>query len=103
MNKKSAQQAFGSYNTRTYNGFSTPNGQKSFCHVAGKITRVAIATPKGRMLDVARAQLRELRASLVGYSDPFIRGTDTYRLFRKMPNLAPQCWKKNKYNAKKCG
>ncbi len=103
VNKVGGQRKFDDYSTRTYNGFSTANGQRSFCHVAGKVGREVVAAPKGMFLAVAREQLRELRISLQGYSDPFIMGSDPRRLLVALPRLEQRCWKGIKYNEKKCG
>ncbi|WP_221794792.1 hypothetical protein [Aquisediminimonas sediminicola] len=103
VNKVGGQRKFDDYSTRTYNGFSTANGQRSFCHVAGKVGRAVVGAPKGMFLAVAREQLRELRISLQGYSDPFIMGTDPRRLLVALPRLEQRCWKGVKYNERKCG
>lgn len=102
VNKVGGQRKFDDYSTRTYNGFSTSLGQRSFCHVAGKVARLALSAPKGKLLDVARGELRELRNSLTGYSDPFIRGTDPRRLIAAIPRMDKQCWKGDTYNPRRC-
>jgi hypothetical protein len=103
VNKTGGARKFDDYSTRTYNGFSSSMGQRSFCHVAGKIGREALSTPKGQMLSVARTQLRELRLSLQGYSDPFMLGADPRRLFVVLPSFDHKCWKRDTYKPQKCG
>ncbi len=60
---------FDDYSTMTYNNFSTLQAQMGFCQTATRILKEALQQPKGHLIDVARARMRELRNSLVAVSD----------------------------------
>ena len=62
---------FDQYSTQTYNNFSTLQAQYAFCQTAGRISREALAAPKGQLGQVATARMRELRNSLVPAHDPY--------------------------------
>jgi hypothetical protein len=56
--------ALDQYSTRTYNGFSTFHGQLEFCETASSIGREALGQPRGELLTLATARMREFRNSL---------------------------------------
>lgn len=56
---------FDDYSTQTYNNFSTMQAQMGFCQTATEIAKLALRAPKGRLHEVAAANMRELRSSLV--------------------------------------
>lgn len=63
------QVAFDQYSTRTYNGFSTFHGQLEFCETASAIGRQALEQPRGKLLELATARMREFRNSLSPVGD----------------------------------
>lgn len=62
---------FDQYSTQTYNNFSTLQAQYAFCQTAARISREALAAPKGQLGQLATARMRELRNSLVPRDDPY--------------------------------
>jgi hypothetical protein len=97
------QKAFDDYSTITYNGWSTLQAQMIFCQTATNITKTALATPKGRLIDVAEARMRELRNALVPAYDP----RPAYRPYqirlRELPPLAAACYSKKGVLRRACG
>jgi len=55
---------FDLYSTQTYNNFSTLQAQVGFCQTAARISKEALATPKGQFAQLAANRMRELRSSL---------------------------------------
>jgi hypothetical protein len=91
------QKAFDDYSTATYNNWSKLQAQRIFCQTASNVLKTALATPKGQLIGVAQARMRELRNSLVPAFDP--RATYnpyTIRLRTPIPSLAPECWSKKR-------
>jgi len=68
---------FDQYSTQTYNNFSTLQAQLGFCQTASRISKEALATPKGQLGQFATMRMRELRSSLVPMSDNYV--------FHRMP------------------
>ncbi|HEX2764362.1 MAG TPA: hypothetical protein VHM92_11060 [Allosphingosinicella sp.] len=98
------QKAFDDYSTATYNNWSTLQAQRIFCQTATNILKTALATPKGQLIDVAQARMRELRSSLVPAFDPRPSYNPyTIRLSVPIPPLAPQCWSKKNELRIACG
>lgn len=91
-NLKAGQVALDQYTTKTYNGFSTLYAQLGFCETASAIGRDALSRPKGQLLSLARARMREFRNSLVpAYDRVFTRvGIPAYPL----PRMDDACWTK---------
>lgn len=102
--KPKGQNAFDSYGTRVYSGYSTVSGQYTFCMTANSVGRDAIFANRGGLVEVSRARLRELRASLLPGGEQrfpgFVMRTWTMPL---LPNPDKRCWKSNTYQAGKCG
>lgn len=102
-NKKAGQTAFDQYNTRIYSGFSTVGGQYTFCVTAHVVGRDAIFAPRGSLLGVAQARIRELKASLATSGEQLFPG---YQIrsnrFGWLPNADKRCWSKNRWNGS-CG
>ena len=63
---------FDQYSTQTYNNFSTLHAQLSFCQTAARISKEALATPKGQLTQLAAARMREFRASLIAIPDTYV-------------------------------
>jgi hypothetical protein len=97
------QKAFDDYSTITYNNWSTLQAQMIFCQTATNITKTALATPKGRLIEVAQARMRELRNALVPAYDP----RPAYRPYlirlRNLPPLAAECYNKKGVLRRPCG
>lgn len=91
------QKALDTFGTKTYSGFSTVRAQVGFCYAASRIGRIALFTPKGRIIAMAQQHLRELRNSLIAQGEQQFRIRLPHRL-APTPNFAEErCWKKNKY------
>ncbi len=102
--KPKGQSALDRYGTRVYSGYSTVSGQYTFCMTANSVGRDAIFADRGGLAAVARARLRELRASLLPGGEQrfpgFVMRTWT---MPHLPNPAGRCWKSNTYQTGKCG
>lgn len=59
-----AANSFDQYTTRTYNSYSTLDAQYAFCDAAGRVGRLALALPKGKLTGMALTLLPQLRLSL---------------------------------------
>lgn len=102
---KAAQDALDRFATRLTTGYSTVQGQQSFCHTAGWIGRRALFTPRGMLGQFVSEHLAELRDSMkAGGEQQFrIARVQTGIPLHPIPSLAPKCWtKKNQFNTKKC-
>ena len=98
---KAAQAALDQYGTRTYSGFSTVGGQRSFCRTASDIGSAALFTSKGQLHQLAAARMREFRNSLKSWGEQQFRYViPPYH--GQLPNLDDRCWKKEKLR-KRCG
>lgn len=97
------QKLFDDYSTITYNNFSTLQAQYIFCQTATGITKTALATPKGKLIDVASSRMRELRNSLVPVYDPRPSANPWSIRLQPLPSFAPQCWSKKNELRRACG
>ncbi|RYD59614.1 MAG: hypothetical protein EOP60_01985 [Sphingomonadales bacterium] len=106
-NKKAGQTELDKFGTRVYSGFSTVGGQLSFCQTAGSIGRDALFTRRGKFGDLAESRMRELRQSLLAWGEQFRPRDYRPQLFSVTAKIPPfgnnKCWRKNAYDAKKCG
>jgi hypothetical protein len=100
------QNLFDDYSTITYNNFSTLQAQLVFCQTATNILKTALATPKGQLINLAQARMRELRNSLVPafdrrpvYNPWLIR----FAALPQLPPLAPDCYDKKDRLRRSCG
>jgi hypothetical protein len=97
------QKAFDDYSTITYNNWSAAQAQQIFCQTATNITKSALATPKGQLLPIAQARLRELRHALVPAYEP----RPAYRPYlirlEPLPPLAASCYSKKGVLRRVCG
>lgn len=105
-NKKQGQLELDKYGTRIYSGFSTVQGQLSFCQTAASIGHDAVFVKAGKFSDMAQDRIKELRASLGPWGEQYRpQGyvvTGMYGV--KFPPFGnDKCWKKGSYQAKKCG
>ena len=92
---KAAQSALDQYGTRTYLGFSTVQGQRSFCQTASDIGEDALFQPRGQLWQVAQNRIRELRSSLKWRADQQFRYyIIPYNYTAALPNLDDACWTK---------
>jgi hypothetical protein len=97
------QKAFDDYSTITYNNWSAAQAQQIFCQTATNITKSALAAPKGQLLPLAEARLRELRNALVPAYEP----RPAYRPYlirlEPLPPLSPACYSKKGVLRRACG
>jgi hypothetical protein len=93
--KKGGQTNLDRYGTRTYSGFSTVQGQLTFCQTASSVGREAIWAKKGELYRVAENRMRELRNSLVlGGEQQFVRYFPV--VTAHFVSLDSRCWRKDK-------
>jgi hypothetical protein len=92
---KPGQQALDQYGTRIYSGYSTVQAQRNFCQTAGSIGRDAIFTERGKLFEVARKRMGELKKSLVLTGERYF-GSPGYDYAPPLPPLNDKCWKKSK-------
>lgn len=97
------QKAFDDYSTITYNNWSTLQAQMIFCQTATNITKTALATPKGRLIEVAQSRMRELRNALVPAYDPRPAYRPYTLRFKAPPPLSAACWNKKNVLRRSCG
>ena len=97
------QKAFDDYSTMTYNGWSAAQAQQIFCQTATNITKSALATPKGQLLALAEARLRELRHALVPAYEPRPAYRPYQVHFTSLPPLAAECYSKKGVLRRACG
>ncbi|AJP74201.1 hypothetical protein [Sphingomonas hengshuiensis] len=102
--KKKGMTELDKFGTRIYSGFSTVQGQLSFCQTAASIGHDALFVKRGALSELAHDRMRELRASLAPWGEQF-RNRASYSVpFQPLPPFGnDKCWKKGRYQAKKCG
>ena len=64
FNRARAATSFDQYTTRTYNSYSTLDAQYAFCDAAGRVGRLVLALPKGKLTGMALTLLPQIRQSL---------------------------------------
>jgi len=98
------QKAFDDYSTITYNQWSYPQAQMGFCNTASNIEKSALATPKGDLITLAIARMRELRNSLVpAYEANLVRFNPYSIRVPRVPPMSSDCWdKKGDYLLARC-
>lgn len=69
---KAARQTFDQYTTRTYNSFSTLEGQLGFCQKTSDIGWEALDAKKGEYADLAAARLPEIRQAMIPTVNPLL-------------------------------
>lgn len=97
------QKAFDDYSTITYNNWSSAQAQQIFCQTATNITKSALATPKGQLVDLAQSRMRELRNALVPVYDPRPAYRPYLIRFKPLPPLAAECYNKKDQLRRLCG
>lgn len=105
-NAKLGQTEFDKFGTRVYSSFSSVSGQLSFCQTAASIGHDALFAKRGDFGDLAQDRMRELRASLTAWGDPLVGGQVSFQY--PTPGPLPffgneKCWKKERYQTKRCG
>ncbi|MGA9581633.1 MAG: hypothetical protein WBR13_06660 [Allosphingosinicella sp.] len=97
------QKAFDDYSTMTYNGWSPAQAQQIYCQTATNVIKSALAAPKGQLLPLAQARLREMRNALVPAYEP----RPAYRPYlirlEPLPPLAAACYNKKGALRRACG
>lgn len=92
---KPGQNAFDSYSTRIYSGYSTVQAQRNFCQVAGSMGRDAIFADHGKLYEVAQKRMGELKKALVLTGERYF-GIPGANFTAALPPLEETCWKKNR-------
>ena len=69
---KAARQTFDQYTTRTYNSFSTLEGQLGFCQKASEVGWEALDAKKGDYADLAATRLPEIRQAMIPTTNPLL-------------------------------
>ncbi len=82
--------ALDQYTTRTYNSFSTLQAQLSFCEVAAAIGRDTLERPKGQLVTIATARMREFRSALKPVGDTSFGLTNTSLQVTTPSDLVPE-------------
>ncbi|TPG39657.1 hypothetical protein EAH79_13180 [Sphingomonas koreensis] len=99
---KAGQAAFDHFNEVVSSDFSTVAAQFSFCQTAASVGRDVLYAPPGGLGQIAHARMREMRASLVPWGEQMFAGSVAVYNVR-VPRLDKDCWKKDSWNARKCG
>lgn len=101
---KPGQSAMDRYGTRTYSAFTTVGAQFGFCQTAAQVATDAAYAPRGKLYDVAAADMSALRNSLTPWGEErFVR---PQRIDARvwLPRLDKMCWSnRGDYVARKCG
>ena len=100
--KKAGNKAFDDYNTKSYNGWSTLYGQRTFCNMAAELGKQLAFAPKGGMLAFAQANMRAFRNSLAYAGDPLLGTRALYFPPVYIPDYPPSCFAKNGDLKAKC-
>ena len=101
-NKKEAQSAFDTYQTRVYSSFSTVYAKLIFCQTAGIVGGDALFIKRGTLGDLAQERITELRNSLVVQGEQRFGGRISMQVRMALPDLDPKCWKGTSFNFRKC-
>jgi len=101
--KAAGQSAFDRFNTRVSSDFSTVSAQYSFCQTAGAVGQAVLFAPRGGVKAVAQARTRELRNALVPWGEQYFPGSVVVNVPPYIPRMDDACWKKDEWNARKCG
>ncbi len=99
---KGGQNALDSYGTRTYSSFSAVGGQLNFCLAAGRISKLALSTPRGQLATLAQERVRELYNGVKSKAGEQQFSRARFLILPLYPNLDARCWKKDKY-VSRCG
>lgn len=91
VGKAQGLKLFDQFTTRTYNSYSTLDGQRSFCETAAAIGRDALRQPRGKLTSFSVDAVPKLRQSLAG--SPQV-GIAVDRSYIRLPDIAT-CYDKN--------
>lgn len=94
--------AFDSFNTRTYNGFSSLYALAGFCHAAASIGRDVMFAPRGGLLSVAQNRMQEFRNSLVPATDRFWIARPLYVVPQRVADFPEDCYDRKHELKKRC-
>lgn len=89
------------YTTSMYQSYVRVGSQRSFCTAAAETAHDALARPKGQLHLTAQMRMRQMRNSLVSYSD----ATMPYHQAVPMPlllSLDENCWRNGSFNRRRC-
>ena len=95
------QSAMDVYTTSMYQGYVLVGAQRSFCHAAAAAAREALARPKGQLYVAAQNRMRQMRSSLVAYSDATMPYNEPVDL-PALPRLDGACWSGSSYDTRRC-
>lgn len=98
---KTWQRSFDTHTTRLYNGMSTMHAQIGFCETAGKVGRLALAAPRGKLHEVAASYMSEIRNSLIPRREILLTAWPTVTV--TAPSYDKSCWSGRGEYKKKCG
>lgn len=105
VNKSKAKglAAFDKFNTRVSSDFSPVSAQYTFCQTAGAVGQAVLFAPRGGVVAIARARMRELRNSLVGWGEQYFPWRVTLNVPFYIPQMDDRCWKEDEWRANRCG
>jgi hypothetical protein len=89
------------YTTSMYQSYVRVGAQRSFCHAAAETARDALARPKGQLHLTAQNRMRQMRNSLVSYSDVTMPYHEPVPV-PALPRLDARCWRGDRYNTRRC-
>lgn len=95
------QSVMDEYTTTMYQSYVRVGSQRSFCTAAAEVARDALARPKGQLHLTAQSRMRQMRNSLVPYSD----ATMPYHQPAPVPpllQLDASCWRGGSFNRNRC-
>lgn len=95
------QSAMDTYTTSMYQGYIRIGSQRSFCHAAAETIRDALARPKGQLHLTAANRMRQMRNSLVSYSDDTLPYNEPVPV-PPLPRLDDACWRGDEYDTRRC-
>lgn len=98
---RSWQSAMDTYTTAMYQSYIRIGSQRSFCHAAAETVREALGRPKGQLHLTAQGRMRQVRNSLVSYSDNTLPFNDPVPI-PPLPRLDDSCWRGTSYNTRRC-
>jgi hypothetical protein len=102
--KPKGQNALDQFGTRIYSSYSSVGGQFMFCQTAHSIGRDAIFASRGKLIDVSRERIRELRKSVLPSGEQRFGAYQPREIsLRWLPSTEKRCWKGKEWNASKCG
>ncbi len=89
------------FTTSMYQSYILIGAQRSFCHAAAETARDALAQPKGQLYVTAQNRMRQMRNSLIIYSDAILPYNEPVPL-PPLPRLDDTCWRGEAYDTRRC-